>query len=335
MNIRRRIATRKEEGAVKILVTGGAGFIGSHLVERLLKENHEVWALDDLSTGKRTFIAPLLAHPHMHFVEGSVMDRTLLKELIDRVDVIYHLAAVLGVKNTVENPLKVIEGNIDGTKLVLELAYPARKKVIFASTSEVYGKNTRIPFAEDDDRVLGSTATHRWCYATAKALDEHLCLAYASMGMPVTIIRYFNTYGPRATATAYGGVIPRFITAALRGEPLQVYGTGEQTRCFTFIDDAIEGTYRAMRPDVNGLVINIGNDKPITIMDTAKLVVRLAESSSPIVTLSYEQAYGPGYEDMMKRQPNLTRAYEKLGYRPQVDLTEGLKRTIAWYRQEL
>jgi UDP-glucose 4-epimerase len=320
---------------VKILVTGGAGFIGSHLVERLLRENHEVWALDDLSTGKREFIDSLTAHPHMHFVEGSVLDRPLLQELVERVDAIYHLAAVLGVKNTVENPLKVIEGNINGTKLVLELAFPAKKKVIFASTSEVYGKNTRIPFAEDDDRILGSTATHRWCYATAKALDEHLCLAYASMGMPVTVIRYFNTYGPRATATAYGGVSPRFITAALGGEPLHVYGTGEQTRCFTFVEDAVEGTYRALRPDVNGMVINIGNDKQITIRETAELIVRLTESSSPIVNLTYEQAYGYGYEDMMKRQPNLTRANEKLGYSPQVDLTEGLTRTIAWYRQKM
>jgi UDP-glucose 4-epimerase len=320
---------------VKILVTGGAGFIGSHLVERLLRENHEVWALDDLSTGKRAFIDSLTAHPHMHFVEGSVLDRPLLKELVERVDVIYHLAAVLGVKNTVENPLKVIEGNIDGTKLVLELAFPAKKKVIFASTSEVYGKNARIPYSEDDDRILGSTATHRWSYATAKALDEHLCLAYAAKGMPVTIIRFFNTYGPRATATAYGGVIPRFITAAIRGEPLHVYGTGEQTRCFTFVDDAVEGIYRSLSPNVNGMVINIGNDKQITIKETAELIVRLTKSSSPIVNLTYEQAYGSGYEDMMKRQPNLKRANETLGYHPQVDLTEGLTRTIDWYRQEL
>lgn len=320
---------------MKILVTGGAGFIGSHLVERLLREQHEVWALDDLSTGKHAFVSPMQAHPNMHFVQGSVLDEKILRELVRKVDAIYHLAAVLGVKNTVENPLKVINGNIDGTKLVLEAAFPERKKVIFASTSEVYGKNTAIPFQEDDDRILGSTATHRWCYSTAKALDEHLCLAYASMGLPVTILRYFNTYGPRATSSAYGGVIPRFVTAALKNEPLYVYGTGEQTRCFTFIDDTVEGTFRALQPQANGLVINIGNDKPISIRETAKLVVELAQSSSPIITRSYEEAYGPGYEDMQRRQPSLQRALEVLDYRPQVSLVEGLKKTIDWYRQQL
>ncbi|MED2010498.1 NAD-dependent epimerase/dehydratase family protein [Brevibacillus borstelensis] len=320
---------------MKILVTGGAGFIGSHLVERLLREQHEVWALDDLSTGKRAFVTPLQAHPHMHFVQGSVLDRDLLQELMKKVDAVYHLAAVLGVKNTVENPLKVIEGNIDGTKLVLEAAFPDRKKVIFASTSEVYGKNAAVPFREDDDRILGSTATHRWCYSTAKALDEHLCLAYASLGLPVTILRYFNTYGPRATSSAYGGVIPRFVTAAIKGEPLYVYGTGEQTRCFTFIQDTVEGTFQALQPHANGRVINIGNDQPMTIMETAQLVVQLANSTSPIITLSYEEAYGPGYEDMQRRQPDLQRAKEVLNYSPKVSLTEGLKLTIDWYREHL
>jgi UDP-glucose 4-epimerase len=320
---------------VNILVTGGAGFIGSHLVEKLLQAGHEVWSIDDFSTGKREFISHLLAHPKHHFAEGSVMDRALLRELIEKVDLIYHLAAVLGVKNCVEHPLKVIEGNIDGTRNVVELAYPAGKKVIFASTSEVYGKNSRIPFQEDDDRVLGSTATHRWCYATAKALDEHICLAYAKQGMPITILRYFNTFGPRATSSAYGGVIPRFIAAAIKGEPLEVYGTGEQTRCFTYIEDTVEGTYRAMDPGANGLVINIGNNRQVSIMKVAEMVKTLANSSSPIHTVPYEQAYGKGYEDMMKRQPDLSRAREKLQYLPKVDLVTGLQKTIAWYKANL
>lgn len=319
---------------MKILVTGGAGFIGSHLVEKLLREGHEVWTIDDLSTGNKAYLAGILQHPNHQFVQGSVLERTLLQELIQKVDVIYHLAAVLGVKNCVEDPLKVIEGNIDGTKNVLECAYPARKKVIFASTSEVYGKNTQIPFREDDDRILGSTATNRWCYATAKALDEHICLGYAMKGLPVTILRYFNSYGPRATATAYGGVIPRFITAALQGEPLEVYGTGEQTRCFTYVEDTIEGTYRAMDPQVNGMVINIGNNQQTSIKQIAEMVKAAARSTSPIVTVPYEKAYGAGYEDMMKRQPDLTRAQTWLGYSPKISLLTGLSRTIAWYKND-
>ncbi|UFJ41952.1 NAD-dependent epimerase/dehydratase family protein [Brevibacillus humidisoli] len=320
---------------MKILVTGGAGFIGSHLVERLLREGHEVWTIDDLSTGKKEFLQATLTHPRHRFLKGTVLDRALLKETIQQVDLIYHLAAVLGVKNCVEHPLKVIEGNIDGTRNVLELAYPERKKVIFASTSEVYGKNSRLPFHEDDERILGSTAIHRWCYATAKALDEHLCFAYAKQGLPVTVLRYFNAYGPRATATAYGGVIPRFITAALKGEPLEVYGTGEQTRCFTYIEDTVEGTYRAMNEKADGVVINIGNNQPESIMKAAQLVKQLTGSDSPIVKVPYEKAYGRGYEDMMKRQPDLTRARQLLDYLPTIDFTTGLSRTIDWYRQQL
>ncbi|MBO8162294.1 MAG: NAD-dependent epimerase/dehydratase family protein [Brevibacillus sp.] len=320
---------------MKILVTGGAGFIGSHLVERLLREGHQVWTVDDLSTGKKAFLNAIISHPRHHFVHGTVLDRALLKELIQQVDLIYHLAAVLGVKNCVEHPLKVIEGNIDGTRNVLELAYPERKKVIFASTSEVYGKNSRLPYREDDERVLGSTAIHRWCYATAKALDEHLCFAYAKQGLPVTVLRYFNAYGPRATATAYGGVIPRFVTAALKGESLEVYGTGEQTRCFTYIADTVEGTFRAMSPTADGFVINIGSNRPIAIKRMAEMVKQLAGSDSPIVTIPYERAYGRGYEDMMHRQPDLTRARLLLKYEPKVDLETGLTETIRWYRQLL
>lgn len=319
---------------MKILVTGGAGFIGSHLVEKLLQAGHEVWSVDDLSTGNKEFLSSIFAHPNHHFVEGTVLDRTLLREVVEQVDLIYHLAAVLGVKNCVDHPLKVIEGNIDGTRHVLELAYPQKKKVIFASTSEVYGKNAQIPFQEDDDRVLGSTSIQRWCYSTAKALDEHICFAYAKQGLPVTILRYFNTYGPRATATAYGGVIPRFVTAAIHNEPLEVFGTGEQTRCFTFIEDTVEGTFRAMDPRANHLVINIGNDHPATVMKMAEMIKSLANSHSPINLVPYEQAYGKGYEDMLKRQPDLSRARTILAYVPKVDLVTGLQRTITWYREQ-
>jgi UDP-glucose 4-epimerase len=320
---------------LKILVTGGAGFIGSHLVEKLVSEGHEVWIIDDLSAGKREYLSHLFEKPQVHFIEGSVLNRALLQPVIAEVDLIYHLAAVLGVKNCVDNPLYVIEGNIDGTKHVLEYSYQHQKKVVFASTSEVYGKNDRLPFKEEDDRILGSTSTNRWCYATAKALDEHLCFAYAKMGLEMTIVRYFNTYGPRAVNTAYGGVIPRFITAALRNEPLQVYGTGEQLRCFTYIEDTIEATYRAKESKANGMVINIGNNQPISILALAHLIRELTNSSSQIILLPYEKAYGKGYEDMMKREPDITRLQEVLNYTPKVTLQEGLLKTIEWYKAYL
>ncbi|GAA0380173.1 NAD-dependent epimerase/dehydratase family protein [Bacillus horti] len=317
---------------MKILVTGGAGFIGSHLVDKLLGEGNEVWSLDDLSTGKSSFTSHLSGHSSYHFVEGSTLNKELLQSLINEVDSVYHLAAVLGVKNCVDDPLKVIKGNIDGTKNVLEAAFSYGKKVIFSSTSEVYGKNNHLPFHEDDDRVYGSAARHRWSYAVAKSLDEHLCLAYAKKGLPVTILRYFNTYGPRATSSAYGGVIPRFIMAALLGKDIQVYGTGEQTRCFTYIEDTVAATYLAMNAKANGCIINIGNHQQISIYELAHIIKSMTHSTSRIVQLSYEKAYGIGYEDMLKRQPDNTRMREILGYAPKIGLLEGLKRTIDWYK---
>lgn len=315
----------------KVLVTGGAGFIGSHLVEKLLSQGHEVWTIDDLSSGKKAFLSAVLDHPAHHFIEGSVLDKGLLDEVLPQVDVVYHLAAVLGVKNCVESPLKVIHNNGEGTKNVLEAAAPLGKKVIFASTSEVYGKNKKLPFRETDDRVYGPTHIHRWCYATSKALDEHLCLAYAQKGLPVTILRYFNTYGPRATSSAYGGVIPRFIVAALKGEPIEVHGTGEQTRCFTYVSDAVEATYRAMDKKSDGLIINVGNNKQVSIETLAHLVKELTASSSEIVHIPYEQVYGSGFEDMVKRQPDIRRLKEVLDFKPRIHIKAGLYKTIQWF----
>jgi UDP-glucose 4-epimerase len=320
---------------MRVLVTGGAGFIGSHVVKKLIDLNHHVITLDDLSTGKQQFLHELKDHPQHTFVHGSVLDRNLLEKLLFGCDVVFHLAAVLGVKNTVENPLKVIEGNIDGTRNVLELAYPNRIKVIFSSTSEVYGKNDQLPFSEESSRVLGPTTTSRWCYATAKALDEHLCFAYASLGLPVTVVRYFNAYGPRATATRYGGVIPKFITAALKGEPITVYGTGQQTRCFTYIDDMVSGTIACMDHQYNGEVFNIGRDEVLSINELAEKIKHFTCSQSPIIHIPYEEAYGKGYEDTPNRVPDLTKSNKLLHYFPFVDFDEGLRRTIAWYKQEL
>lgn len=318
---------------MKILVTGGAGFIGSHLVDQLIMDGHQVVSVDNLSNGKPVFHENVQQHPNFRFVTGSVTDKKFMNDLIEDCDVIFHLAAVLGVKNTVENPLKVIEGNIDGTKAILELAYKYHKKVVFSSTSEIYGKNDQIPFAEDSPRILGPTTTHRWCYATAKALDEHLCFAYAQQGLPVTVVRYFNIYGPRATATQYGGVIPNFVTAALNNEPITVYGSGEQTRCFTFKDDAVRGTILCMGQEHNNQVFNIGTEHQITIKELANLIKKLTGSTSPIVHIPYEKAYGQGYEDSPKRTPDLKKSRTLLGYQPTISIEEGLTKTIDWYKR--
>ncbi|CAH0345469.1 NAD-dependent epimerase/dehydratase family protein [Bacillus sp. CECT 9360] len=320
---------------MKILVTGGAGFIGSHLVERLLQEGHQVLVLDDLSTGSRDFSNQVISNKNYTFIPGSVNHRKLVEVSMDGCDAVFHLAAMLGVKNTVENPLKVIEGNIDGTRNVLEVAYQKGIKVIFTSTSEVYGKNTVLPFKEDADRVLGATSTHRWCYATAKALDEHLCFAYKEKGLPVTVIRYFNTYGPRQTSSEYGGVVSRFIKAALNHQPIEVYGTGTQSRCFTFVGDAVSGTTATLSQKANGFIFNIGTDRTITIQELAEMIRRLAGSSSKIIRVPYEEAYGPGYEDMQARMPDLERAKFILGYEPKTGLEDGLRTTIEWYRQNI
>ncbi|MCS7458829.1 NAD-dependent epimerase/dehydratase family protein [Paenibacillus doosanensis] len=319
---------------MNILVTGGAGFIGSHLVHRLIELGHHVWTLDDMSTGRLHFLDEATESNRHSMIHGSVTDKELLKGLIERCDVVFHLAAVLGVKNTVENPLKVIEGNIDGTRNVLELAMKYGAKVVFASTSEIYGKNSKLPFKEDSDRVLGDPSIHRWCYATAKAIDEHLCFAYAEQGLPVTVVRYFNAYGPRQTSSQYGGVVPRFIKAALANEPLEVHGDGSQIRCFTFIRDTVEGTVAAMEPAANGLAFNIGSERPIAIVDLAHRIVKLAGSSSPVVFIPHAQAYGPGFEDMAARIPDISRARRILQYEPSVSLEEGLQLSIDWYKRQ-
>lgn len=320
---------------MRILITGGAGFIGSHLAETLVKQNHEVTVLDDLSNGRRSHLTAVSCCSKFEFVKGSVLDRSLLEKTLKGCDAVFHLAAVLGVKNTVENPLKVIEGNIDGTRNVLEMAFQRKIKVIFASTSEVYGKNPQLPFNENADRVLGPTSKHRWCYATAKALDEHMCFAYAKKGLPVTVVRYFNAYGPRAAATPYGGVIPKFIMAALQNEPIPVYGDGTQTRSFSYIDDTIHGTVLCLYPKFNHNVFNLGCDQPISIKGLAQKIKRLTHSSSPIHYIPFDKAYGPGFEDTQDRVPDLTNMRRMLNIDTNVDILTGLERTAKWYKDQL
>ncbi|WP_308633956.1 NAD-dependent epimerase/dehydratase family protein [Paenibacillus silvisoli] len=317
---------------MNILVTGGAGFIGSHLVQTLLLQGHKVITLDDLSAGREAFLQEAIHHENHTFIQGSVLNRTLIKQCIDQAEAVFHLAAVLGVKNTVDDPVKVIEGNIDGTRHVLELAFRRGIKVIFASTSEVYGKNTSLPFSETSDRVYGAPSIHRWCYATAKSIDEHLCFAFADKGLPVTVLRYFNAYGPRQMNSQYGMVIPRFIHAALSGQPLLVHGDGSQSRCFTYVDDTVRGTISALGRQADGLAFNIGSNRPTTVLQLARMIVKMTGSKSPIQFLSYEEAYGKGYEDMPARIPDLTRSSALLGFSPRVSLEDGIGRTIHWSR---
>lgn len=319
---------------MKFLVTGGAGFIGSHVVDKLLQQGHEVTTLDDLSNGKRRYMSRALGHPNHSFVNGSIMDTDLVEHLVSNHDGIFHLAAVLGVKNCVDNPRKIIENNVLGTRNILESCFQSGKKIVFASTSEVYGKNPNVPFREESDRILGTTMIHRWSYATAKALDEHLCLAYAKEGLQSAILRYFNIYGPRSEGTLYAGVIPIFIRAALENKPLTIYGDGQQTRCFTYVDDCVAGTIAAMESNSIGLIFNIGTTHEITIWDLALRIKQLSDSTSDIVFVPYKVAYGEGYEDLPRRLPDLSRTHQILHYTPRTDLDEGLRATIQWHLEQ-
>ncbi|WP_067929686.1 NAD-dependent epimerase/dehydratase family protein [Alicyclobacillus shizuokensis] len=320
---------------MKFLVTGGAGFVGSHLVDKLLQLGHEVTTLDDLSNGKYNYIQSAMKHPNHDFVCGTIMDADLIDQLVSNHDGVFHLAAVLGVKNCVESPRKTIENNVLGTRNILESCFHRNKRVVFASTSEVYGKNSKVPFREDSDRVLGATMIHRWSYATAKALDEHLCLAYTKEGLQSVILRYFNIYGPRSEGTPYAGVIPIFIRAALENRPLTVYGDGRQTRCFTYVDDCVACTIAAMESGTNGMVFNVGTTDEISIMDLAHRIKRMTGSASEIVLIPYKEAYGEGYEDMQRRLPDLSRTTEVLKYTNMTPLDEGLRKTIRWHLEEM
>lgn len=319
----------------KILITGGAGFIGSHLTEYLLEKGYQVTVIDDLSNGSADYLREATKQTHFHYYQGSVIDRILMEKLIKETDVIYHLAAVLGVKNTVDDPLKVIEGNIDGTRVILEIAYKFKKKVIFASTSEIYGRNTELPYTEQSSRVLGDPSIHRWCYATAKALDEHMCFAYAKKGLPVTVVRFFNAFGPRQDHSAYGGVIPIFIKKALMNEKLPIHGDGNQLRCFGFIEDIVKGLEAAMHPSANNKAFNLGANEQITILELAQKIIALTGDKAEYEFIPYETAYGKGYEDIPARIPSLDRANKILGYESKTSLEEGLIKTIKWYEAKL
>ncbi len=318
---------------MRILVTGGAGFIGSNLVDVLMEQGHEVTVLDNLSVGKVTNIGHHLESEHFHFVNDTILNVTTLERLIRQADLIYHLAAVVGPKYVVENPLGTIITNVRGTENVLELAFKYWVETVIASSSEIYGKSTAAPLSEDDDRILGSTTVGRWSYSDAKAIDEYFALAYAKRGLPVTIVRYFNAYGPRLDPRGYGSVIARFITQALRGEPLTVYDDGQQTRCFTYVADTLRGTMLAATvKEAAGQVFNIGSNCETTILALAALIRQLTGSASEIVHVPYETAYGPAFEETRRRVPDVTRAREVLSFEAQISLEEGLRRTLEWFR---
>jgi nucleoside-diphosphate-sugar epimerase len=319
-----------------VLLTGGAGFIGSHLAEHWINQGHEVWALDDLSTGSIENISHLRNHPRFHFQSGDVMERSPLAELVDRSDVIYHLAAAVGVKLVVESPVRTIRTNVGATEMLLELASKKRKLVVVASTSEVYGKSTKIPFCEEDDLVLGPTTHGRWSYACSKAIDEFLALAYwREKRLPVIVVRLFNTVGPRQTGR-YGMVLPNFVSAALRNEPIRVFGTGTQSRCFADVRDVVRALAGlALCDRAVGEVFNIGNDQECTIEELARKVRDQLGSSSPITQVPYELAYGAGFEDMMRRVPNLKKIERTIGYRPSYELTEIIEGVADYLRPKI
>ncbi len=317
---------------MRVLVTGGAGYIGSHLVDLLLHHDHEVTVVDNLSTGKIANITHCL--DQVRFINGSILDQDLVEREVERAQLVFHLAAAVGVRHIVDRPLEALLTNTRGTENVLEACFKYWRKVLIASTSEVYGKTSKVPMAEDDDRVLGSTKVHRWGYSTAKALDEHLAFAYAAHGLPVTIVRYFNSYGPRLDPRGYGSVVASFMGSALADKPIRVHGDGSQTRCFTYVDDTVRGTFLAgMTDGAEGTVINLGNPTETSIRELAERICQLIGSRSELTFIPYEEYYGPGFEDTRRRVPDVRRAKELLAWEPTVDLDAGLHRTLEWWKQ--
>jgi UDP-glucose 4-epimerase len=316
---------------LRILITGGAGFIGSHLADALIERGDEVFVIDDLSTGTIENIQHLKSNPRFHYTIESVHNQPVTAELVDQCDVVVHLAAAVGVKLIVESPVRTIETNVRGTEVVLALANKKKKRVLVASTSEVYGLSTDVPFREDGNLVMGATNKGRWSYACSKAIDEFLALAYwREKKLPTTIVRLFNTVGPRQTGR-YGMVIPTFVKQALAGRPITVYGDGSQTRCFGYVGDVVGALVKLMEhPGAIGQVFNIGSDEEVSILDLAKRIKELTKSDSEIVFVPYDEAYEEGFEDMPRRVPDTSKVRELVGFRPQVELDRILQTVIEY-----
>lgn len=320
---------------MRVLITGGAGFIGSHLTEALLGRGDEVLILDDLSTGSMENIRHLKNAPKLHYWVDTVMNRALLAELVDESDLVVHFAAAVGVRLIVESPVRTIETNVTGTELVLQAARKKNKKVFIASTSEVYGKSMDIPFREDGDLVMGATNIGRWSYAASKALDEFLALAYwKERKLPVVVTRFFNTIGPRQTGQ-YGMVVPNFVKQALEGNPITVFGTGKQSRCFCYVGDTVAALLKLMdTPAAVGQVFNIGSSEEISIENLAKLIRAKLASSSEIRYIPYEQAYEEGFEDMPRRVPSTAKIEQCIGWRPTTSLDTTIDLIATYFRQK-
>ncbi|MBF0208205.1 MAG: GDP-mannose 4,6-dehydratase [Oligoflexia bacterium] len=317
---------------MKVLITGGAGFIGSHLCDQLI-DKHEIFVIDDLSTGQIENIEHHKSRKNFHYVIDSITNKSLLRELIDKCDVIYHLAAAVGVKLIVEKPVHTIETNIYGTELIFKFAALKNKRIIIASTSEVYGKSSKVPFSEDDDLVLGPTHVARWSYACSKAIDEYLAHAYWNeKRIPVTVVRFFNTVGPRQVGH-YGMVIPRFVQAALKNEDLIVYGDGDQSRCFAHVKDIVQALDNLMEiPKTYGETINLGQPEEVSINELGVNIIKMCESRSKIRHISFEEAYGRGFEDMKKRIPDISKAKRLFNFQPRYSLKDILNDTIGYYK---
>ena len=312
---------------MRVLVTGGAGFIGSHLVDRLVTDDHEIVVIDDCSTGREENLAHLERPDEGRFTfrRGSILDEQLVADAMAKVDLCFHLAAAVGVTHVVEDPLWAILTNTRGTEIVLQQAMARGVRTVFASTSEIYGESEALPFREDGPRVLGPTWIPRWAYSTSKAVDEHLCFAYAARGLEMSIVRYFNIYGRRLDPDGYGSVIARFLSQALHGEAITVHGDGQQTRCFTHVEEAVEATMRAgFAPEALGQAFNVGSRFERSIEELARLVLEVTGSDSPLTLVPYAQAYGQDFADTRRRVPDVSKAQRLLGWRAERDLRSGL-----------
>ena len=318
---------------MNVLITGGAGFIGSHLSELLIELGDDVTVIDDFSTGRLENIKHLIGNPKFTLIKDTVLNEKIMHVLVDKCQQIYHLAAAVGVKLIIDQPVHTISTNISGTEVVLDVANKFGRKILIASTSEVYGKNTEVPFSEDDDRLMGSTIYSRWSYATSKAIDEFLGLAYHSQyGLPVVVVRLFNTVGPRQIGR-YGMVIPRFVRQALCGEPITVYGDGTQQRCFSFVSDIVGGLAGLMNTDGSvGQVFNIGSTEEVSINELARKIKEKTNSSSRIVKIPYDKAYEKGFDDMFRRIPDLGKIKKSIGYTPTLSLDQILDRVIDYHK---
>jgi nucleoside-diphosphate-sugar epimerase len=318
---------------MRILITGGAGFLGSHLSDAFIARGDEVFVLD---TGSIAKVRHLLGEPHFHYVHDTIFNVELIDGLVAKADLIYHLAAVVGVEHYVADPYETLNVNVNGTQNVLKAAYKYNKKVVFSSTSEVYGRNPKVPWREDDDRVLGATTIDRWCYSTSKAVGEHFCFAYHKLGLPVTVVRYFNVYGPRLDRVDVGRLFTIFMGQLLRGAELTVIGDGSQTRCFTYVSDAVAATLAAgLNRKADGHAINIGGDIETSVLEFAQLMLELyGPTKSKIKFVTQEEIYGKSYEDITRRVPDNSKMRTLLGVEPKISLREGTARSMEWFRKE-